>query len=301
MPKNNAENEPGIILKSVVIATDFLESSRLALDYAVAFARHFGARLTLVHAFELSSEAREVEARGNRSSLSREHALTRLEALAAAIRRSGMSADIDLREGEACAAVLTSASDNQADLLVLGSHGIYRGLEHMLIGSNAEKILLSAQCPTLTVGKNVLAGIDLDLNFKKIVFISDMSPESISAAEYAVTLGKQLDVESEILQLAPDAADFDQQRLDSDLEKYCVELGHLSAFANHEWLNPAYHLQRMTSAKDVLQQAVKCEDGLFVLGVHNESRWKRHMHASFAFELIAKASSPLLSIHAKSH
>ena len=288
-------------MKSVVIATDFLESSRLALDYAVAFARHFGARLTLVHAFELSPEAKEVEARGNRPSLSREHAQSRLEALAAAIRRSGMSVDIDLREGEACAAVLTSAADNRADLLVLGSHGIYRGLEHMLIGSNAEKILLSAQCPTLTVGRNVLAGIDLDLNFKKIVFISDMSPESISAAEYAVILGKQLDVQSEILQLAPDEIGFEPQRLNLDLERYCAELGRLSTFANHEWLNPAYHLQRMTSAKDVLQQAVNCNDGLFVLGVHSESRWKRHMHASFAFELVAKAGSPLLSIHAKSH
>ncbi len=287
-------------MKSVVIATDFLESSRLALDYAVAFARHFSARLTLVHAFELSPEAKEVEARAKRPSLSREHALSRLEALAAAIRRSGMSADVDLREGEACAAVLARAVENQADLLVLGSHGIYRGLEHLLIGSNAEKILLSAPCPTLTVGKHVMAGIDLDLNFRKIMFISDMSPESISAAEYAVALGKQLDIQVEIMQLAPDDADADPQRLNADLERYCVELSRLSIFANHEWLNPAYHLQKMIKAKDVLQQAANCDDGLFVLGVHNESRWNRHLHASFAFELIAKSASPLLSVHANS-
>lgn len=292
---------PGIEMKSVVIATDFLESSRLALDYAVAFARHFSARLTLVHAFELSPEAKEVEARAKRPSLSREHALSRLEALAAAIRRSGMSADVDLREDEACTAVLASAAENQANLLVLGSHGIYRGLEHFLIGSNAEKILLSAPCPTLTVGKNVLAGIDLDLNFRAIIFISDMSPESVCAAEYAVTLGKQLDTQVEIMQLAPEDSQADPQRLNADLEKYCAELSQLNIFANHEWLNPAYHMERMTPAKDVLQQAANCNDGLFVLGVHNESRWKRHLHTSFAFELIAKSASPLLSIHANSH
>lgn len=290
----------GIVMKSVVIATDFLESSRLALDYAVAFARHFSARLTLVHAFELSPEAKEVESRGNRPSLSREHARSRLEALAAAIRRSGMSADIDLREGEACTAVLASAADNQADLLVLGSHGIYRGLEHLLIGSNAEKILLSAPCPTLTVGKNVMAGIDLDLNFRKIKFICDMSQESISAAEYAVALGKRLDIPVDILQLAPDDATPDPQRLNADLEKYCAELSRLSIFTDHEWLKPSYHAQRMTPAKDVLQKAANCNDCLFVLGVHNESRWKRHLHASFAFELIAKSGSPLLSLHANS-
>ena len=35
------------------ITSDFLESSRLALDFAVTFAHHYGARLTNVHAFEL--------------------------------------------------------------------------------------------------------------------------------------------------------------------------------------------------------------------------------------------------------
>src|SRR5579862_6551068 len=60
-------------MKSILFATDFLESSRLALDYAVAFAHHYGAMLTIVHAFELRSEAREIEMVTHRPSLSREH------------------------------------------------------------------------------------------------------------------------------------------------------------------------------------------------------------------------------------
>jgi len=135
-------------MRNIVFATDFLESSRLALDYAVAFSHHYAARLIIVHAFELSHEAEEAEILSHRASISRENALARLQAFATGVRRVGVNTEIDLREGEPCAAILTSAAENKADLLVLGTHGIYRGLQHALVGSNAEKVLLSAGCPT---------------------------------------------------------------------------------------------------------------------------------------------------------
>jgi nucleotide-binding universal stress UspA family protein len=53
-------NELGI--KRILFATDFLESSRLALDYAVAFAHHFNSTVVLLHAVELSPAAEGAEA-----------------------------------------------------------------------------------------------------------------------------------------------------------------------------------------------------------------------------------------------
>lgn len=49
-------------INRIVFATDFLGSSRLALDYAVVFARHFKATIIMVHALELSHPAKEAEA-----------------------------------------------------------------------------------------------------------------------------------------------------------------------------------------------------------------------------------------------
>ena len=57
-----------------VFATDFLASSRLALDYAVAFARYFKATIIMVHALELSNPAREAETETSLPSLTRKHA-----------------------------------------------------------------------------------------------------------------------------------------------------------------------------------------------------------------------------------
>lgn len=258
MLKDETKGQPRISISNIVFATDLLESSRLALDYAVALAHHYGAMLTLVHAFELSAEAQEAEMAAHVRSVSRKYMLSRLDALSTSVRRLGVRSEIVLRAEEPSAAIVKSAEENSADLLVLGTHGIYRGLEHALLGSNAEKILLSTQCPTLTIGRHVLAGIDLNLNFRRIFVISDESSESTAAIRYGTSLGQDLGVECEFLPLSADSSTPYSQK--------------------------------------AIQQAMLCVDGLLILGVRNQSAWSRHLHASFAFELIAKSSCPVLSI-----
>jgi nucleotide-binding universal stress UspA family protein len=299
LPDTEESRQPGILMSNIVFATDFLESSRLALDYAVAFAHHYGAKLTIVHAVQFPPEAEEVEMLRHLPSISREHATARLEAFAFRVRRLGVNAKIDLRTGDPCAAVLRSATENEADLLVLGTHGVYRGLEHMLIGSNAEKILLSAPCPTLTAGRHVMAGIDLDLNFRKILLVSDMSQESVVAALYADSLGQDLGIPTELIQVPTDDAAINSENTQVAIEKYCAGLRCQPGFSDHEWSDPAYHLKRIARAKEIIQRAMACADGLLILGVHKESGWKRHLHASFAFELVARSSCPVLSLHGK--
>jgi len=294
----SARSNPDGAFKRIVFATDFLESSRLALDYAVAFAHHYGARLTIVHAFELPSEAEEVEMISHRPSLSREHASARLEAFAAGVRRLGIDTVIELRVGEPCPSILASAADNNADLLVLGTHGIYRGLQHVLVGSNAEKILQSAPCPTLTVGRHVMAGVDLQLKLSSILFIADTSPGSASVAHYADSLGHSLGIPVEPILVLPDYVALDENSAHRAIEKYCSDLRALPSPLHHDWYDPAFLRNKTASADDIIARAIGCADVLLVLGVQEQSVWKRHLHVSFAFELIARSGCPVLSLRA---
>jgi nucleotide-binding universal stress UspA family protein len=284
-------------MKRIVFATDFLESSRLALDYAVAFAHRYDATLTIVHVFDLSPEAEEVEVLSRKPSISREHALARLEGFASGVRRLGIRTEIDLRAGGACAAVLSSAENNNADLLVLGTHGIFRGLQHLVIGSNAEKILLAAHCPTLTVGRHVMAGIDLNLKFNEILFVSDFTLEAAAAASYALSLGQELEVPVELLQIAPEDSGISPQLIHRFAEQYCNALASDPLVTNREWCTPAYQFERSISAGDVLERAKRAANSLMVLGVRPASRLDRHLHTSFAYELVAKANSPIVCVH----
>jgi nucleotide-binding universal stress UspA family protein len=54
------------------------------------------------------------------------------------------------RTGSPYVEIVTYASENDIDLIILGTHG--RGaIAHMLLGSIAEKVVRKAPCPVLTV------------------------------------------------------------------------------------------------------------------------------------------------------
>ena len=282
--------------KNIVLATDFFESSRLALDYAVALSHHFGSTLTIMHAFELPYEAEEAELIGRRPSVSRKVALARLEAFATGVRRLGITVNLDLRDGDPCTTVLKSAAENHCDLLVIGTHGIYRGVHHLVIGSNAEKILHATHCPTLTVGRHVLGGIDLDFTIEDILVISDPTLGNINPAILALQLGEEFGAPVELLHLSTSDQDSDRV-LGDGLALRCGNVpAPFASRVNPDWRSSRFHCDRMFSAEDIIRRAETSRNSLIVAGVHSLSRIDRHLHSSFAFELAARAASPLLSV-----
>jgi nucleotide-binding universal stress UspA family protein len=61
----------------------------------------------------------------------------------------GIAAEFVITEGDAAQAILRTAQDLSADLIVMGTHG-RTGLERIL-GSVAEKVVRQARCPVLTL------------------------------------------------------------------------------------------------------------------------------------------------------
>src|SRR5208337_3874237 len=100
----------------------------------------------------------------------------RLEAFASGARRANVEVEWQILEGWMPDALLARIQEKTPDLLVMGTHGVYRGLGHLLIGSNAEAVLLSAPCPTLTVGRHVPAGVSLNIAFDRVLYITDFTP-----------------------------------------------------------------------------------------------------------------------------
>ena len=283
-------------VKRILFATDFLGSSHLALDYAVAFAQHFKANIVMVHALELVYPATEVEIETSRPSMTRKHALERMEAIAYRVRGTGLEVETFVEDGIPHEVILRAVNLHSADLLVLGVHGIHRGVAHLLIGSNTERILLSANCPTMTIGAHVLSGVDPKLHFKEILYFSDFSPEATAAAPYAVFLGKEFHAPVDVCQLLPALAE-DNPRLRQDLaEEYCETIRHEFPESDTNWAIPSFHLDRGMELDEIVKRAQSQSAGLIVLGIHTESQLGRHLHTSFAYQLLAKATCPVVSI-----
>jgi nucleotide-binding universal stress UspA family protein len=280
----------------ILYATDFLENSRLALDYAVCFAQHFKATIVMLHVVFLSQAAIEAEMSIAGPSASRKAAEQRLSTLAEGVRRLGLNVEVHVVSGFVCDVVLESVKTYKADLLVLGTHGVHRGLDHLLIGSDAEKILLSAECPTLTVGAHVLSGFSFEDHLKEILYFSDFTPEATAAAPYALFLGKEFHVPVEIGQLLPVVAE-NNPTLQSQLaQDYCKTLRTVIGDAEKNWCLPAFQLERGMELDQIVARAETQSAGVIVLGVHAESHLGRHLRTSFAYQVLARATCPIFTI-----
>lgn len=283
-------------IKRILFATDFLESSRLALDYAVAFAHHFQATVVLLHAIELSPPAQEAEVVTARPSLSRTAAEERLEAFAMGLRRTGLQVTTLVEDGTPCQVILNAVKAHTPDLLVLGVHGIHRGVGHLLIGSNTEKILLAVSCPTLSVGAHVLAGVDLSLKLNEILYCSDFTRQAAAAAPYALFLSKEFGVPVDVCHLAPTPFEQDPESANKLAEEYCSALRRTVPDTADLWCAPAFHLKHGLELDQILDRAETETAGLIVLGVDAKSQLNRHLHTSFAYQLLTRAVCPILSV-----
>jgi nucleotide-binding universal stress UspA family protein len=165
----------------------------------------------------------------------------------------------------------------------------------MLIGSNAEEVLLSVRYPTLTVGRHVPAGVGPEIAFEQILYITDFTPESAAAAPYALALSHDFNARLEICHLQPVHPVSQEEETQAE-EQYCEAVRRVIPGSEASWCSPGAQLAHGVKADEILERARRDSTGLIVLGVKAESQFARHLHTSLAFQLVATATCPVLSL-----
>lgn len=140
-------------IRSLLAATDFSDCSTAALDAAGAWAKALGAELHLLHAFELPVPrvmAYDVPVSDLYIQQGREVVDRRLREEADRIAATGVAVQTHLAEAPAATSVVRVAAEVGADWIVVGTHG-RTGLQHVLLGSVAERVVRLAPCSVLTI------------------------------------------------------------------------------------------------------------------------------------------------------
>ena len=144
-----------ILLKNILVPTDFGEASDAALSYGRDLARTYGATLHVLHVAEnLVARYANVEALALLPQLQTdidEAARKRMAELVTHEDRTMLRAKPVVLEAFGPAeAIVEYAKTYNVDIIVMGTHG--RGaLAHLLMGSVAERVVRTAPCPVLTV------------------------------------------------------------------------------------------------------------------------------------------------------
>jgi nucleotide-binding universal stress UspA family protein len=144
-----------IVLKHILVPTDFSESSKVALRYALALADRFGACIHVLHAIQSPFEqpwAAEIYAvsMADFEQAARRESDTQMAQMLTDAERQKYCACLVTETGPPFLTIVNYAQREPIDLIVMGTHG--RGaIAHLLIGSVAENVVRKAPCPVLTV------------------------------------------------------------------------------------------------------------------------------------------------------
>jgi nucleotide-binding universal stress UspA family protein len=138
--------------RRILVATDFAESAERALATAMDLARVHGAELVLLHVYMDLPAYPEVTA-GQVEAIYEEQRRwvgDALERRARSARAAGLLARALVRTGPPAATIAEAATNEGADLIVVGTNG-RSGLDRLIVGSVAERVVRVAPCPVLVV------------------------------------------------------------------------------------------------------------------------------------------------------
>lgn len=139
------------MIKRIVVPIDLSTCSLDALEYAVQFAKPFGASITILHAMEPVAYGLDFSlSHAKEWKEQRAYLEKRLTVLAACLKAQGLQADHVLKPGLPADSIASYVTQQGYDVMIMGTHG-RRGLSHVLVGSIAGAMLRHAPCPVLTV------------------------------------------------------------------------------------------------------------------------------------------------------
>jgi len=134
-------------VRSILVPTDFSETSDGALHYAIDMARAFGAQLYLVHVPGGTGENFEANFPvGRFETVARE----RLSVFLSPEDITRLRPEYAVRIGTPAEEIVRYADTRDVDLIIMGTHG-RSGVAHLLMGSVAEHVVRTAPCPVLLV------------------------------------------------------------------------------------------------------------------------------------------------------
>jgi len=152
--KSGAQAPAEFGISSILVPIDFSIHSKNALKYAVPIAEKFKASLHLVYVVEPTIYPADlgfgqVVLPGVEDEL-REKGGEELEALMEKEIGGRVKSTCSVRTGNPHQEILREAEELGVAMIVVATHG-HSGVEHMLFGSTADRIVRNAKCPVLTV------------------------------------------------------------------------------------------------------------------------------------------------------
>ena len=246
-----------VVIKSALVAVDFSEWTGPVLRAAAELARLYQASLSAVYAEQFLPPPYftegDIKALVDLLDLQRHSARQHLEEV---VRRE-VTYPIRARLVEAypAEAILRTAKEVEAGLLILGTHG-RSGLNRLLMGSVAEKVVRQAQVPVLVVKR------EAPLAFQRLLCPVNYTAVAMEALRHAVDLASRSG--AELVVISVEETEDQGVRRDHEAQLRALIPQPLQ---DHCRLRPA--VRQGEAAEQILKMAAEEHSDLLVIGAQH--------------------------------
>lgn len=292
----------------ILLATDFSKWALRAEEYACCLAATWRATLTVLTVLEFPP-GMNPEYPVNQVYLGElmKAGTKQLVELKARASSRGIALHTRIATGIPCEEVLAAVKAEDSDLVIVGTKG-KSGLEHVLLGSTAERVIRTAPCPVLTVRmdreelSSGEAGPCGGISFNRILVPVDFSDCSLEAVEYAALMAQRHSASLTLLHvLEPVSYGLDFTLLQSGKreemrERLTARLGDMTQALVEAKIQTGSLVRGGTPFESILDSARTIPADLIVMGTHGRRGLSHTLSGSVAEAVLRRSHCPVLTV-----
>lgn len=274
-------------MRTILFPTDFSTNAEHALGFALELAEKEGAKLILMHAFDIPYDfaSRVYDEMKAQRDFSEKRLIEIVDKCKEDERYKKLNFETITIPGEAVSAIKKVATDKDASLIVMGTRGA-SGIKKIVFGSIAAEVILLTKFPVLAIPEHAVFD-----KMDKIVFATDYHEEDLDMLREVVGFARLFDAEIHMLHIA----NKDTLKERATFNGFCqmVAERHLYQKIQHELVIGDDFFEAMTG------YAKKAKASIFAMASHRKTSLEKLLSISMTRDMVYQTELPLLVLKAE--
>lgn len=276
-------------MKKILVPIDFSEYSEYALQAAAVLAKRQNAKIIVLHMLGLSeavltkNEAQEA----NEAMYYMKLAEKRFSTFLDKEYLKGIHVTETVQNYKVFSEINEVAHENEADLIIMGSHGVSGLREEVFIGSNTEKVVRTSDIPVLVI-KNPVHNFMI----KEVVFACDFKIENIRAYHNAIRLFDSLDTNVHLLYINLPGEQF---RSSDQMEERVREFLFKADSGNLEMHDKVVYYSDYSVESGVFNYSNKVNADIIAIPTHGRRGLAHFFNGSIGEDIANHANKPVIT------
>jgi len=273
-------------MKRIVVGIDFSDNSFNALEHAILIAKKANMSITMVWVdhIDYSKEIFNIDPTHRLDAV-----VKRFNEIITEHENCCNNIDFVVRRGKVYSEICEVATEIQAYLIVVGTHGL-SGFEEFWSGSNANRIVSASKVPVLTIR----GGIDVSQNLDRIVLPLNSTKVTREKIPITAELAKYFDSEVHILGLQTSG----QQDIRYRIKAYVAQAE--DYFKEHDVRFLSVFIDSKQITDDTLEYAKKIKANMIAIMTEQETTTANLWMGPYASQMVNHSPFPVLSVTPKS-